>query len=138
MGDGLTLLGLHTPMSKSEIERALYGKRGSKYNVGPPETRTYKGIVFHSTREMEAFQYLEALERAGTIHDLERQVRFPLNGVSAATGKPEQVSTYVADFVCQDLEGRTCVYDAKGVRTSTYKTAKKWFELQYGLRIIEL
>lgn len=124
-------------MSKSEIEKALFGKRRSKFNVGPPETRTYKGIVFHSTREMEAFQYLEALERAGTIRALERQVKFPLNATDPF-GRQARVCYYIADFVCQDLEGKTNIYDSKGVRTKEYQIKKMWFEYQYGLRIIEL
>ncbi len=99
---------------------------------------TVDNIVFDSKREADLYQSLKALQRAGTIRGLEWQVPFPLSTVNVKTQQTETVSTYVADFVCQDLDGRTCVYDAKGVRTPVYKIKKKHFELQYGLRIIEV
>ncbi len=99
---------------------------------------TIDNITFDSKREAELYLSLKALERAGTIRSLERQVRFPLYAVNINTQKAELVSTYVADFTFQDLDGRTCVYDAKGVKTPVYKIKKKHFELQYGLRIIEV
>lgn len=96
------------------------------------------GLWFDSKREAGVYQSLKALQRAGTIRALECQVKFPLNGVAANTGKAEHVCTYVADFVFQDLEGKTNVYDAKGVKTAVYRIKKKWFEMQYGIRITEV
>jgi len=117
-------------------------RRRSKYGVAidakGKEDRTIDNIVFDSKREAEVYRYLKALERTGTIRALERQVKFPLNALRASSLEQERVCHYIADFVCQDLEGRTCVYDAKGVKTAMYRLKKKWFELQYGLRIIEL
>lgn len=95
------------------------------------------GRMFDSKREADVYSSLKALERAGTIRALECQVRFPLHATDPQ-GKPAKVCTYVADFVCQDREGRTCVYDAKGYKTAMYRVKKRWFELQYGLRIIEV
>lgn len=96
------------------------------------------GIWFDSKREADVYLGLKALQRAGAIRSLELQVKFPLNGVEANTGKAAKVCLYVADFVFQDLDGRTNVYDAKGCKTAVYKIKKRWFELQYGLRIIEV
>lgn len=96
------------------------------------------GFVFDSKREAALYTSLKALERAGTIRSLERQVRFPLNALERTSLKETKVCFYVADFVCQDLDGRTCVYDAKGMKTAMYRLKKRWFELQYGLRIIEV
>lgn len=117
-------------------------RQRSKYGVmtdaAGKEARTLDGILFDSKREMAVYQSLMALQRAGTIRGLERQVKFPLNALDASSLKPEKVCFYVADFVCQDLDGRTCVYDAKGVKTAMYRLKKKWFEVQYGLRIVEV
>lgn len=99
---------------------------------------TIDGYVFDSQREAQLYGNLKALERCGTIRSLERQVKFPLNALDASSHKETKVCYYVADFVCQDLDGRTCVYDAKGVKTAMYRLKKRWFELQYGLRIIEV
>lgn len=96
------------------------------------------GFVFDSKREAMLYTSLKALERAGTIRALERQVKFPLNALESTSLKATKVCFYIADFVCQDLDGRTCVYDAKGVKTAMYRLKKRWFELQYGLRIIEV
>ncbi len=122
-------------MSHSEINKALYPKRRGKYNAVRTEV---DGRWFASKREAEAFVYLRALERAGTLRGLECQVPFPLNGVSVKTGKPEKVCIYIADFVAQTLDGQTVVYDAKGMRTAVYRMKAKWFEMQYGFRITEL
>lgn len=96
------------------------------------------GVMFDSKREANLYVHLKALERAGTIRSLERQVRFPLNALEASSLKETKVCFYIADFVCQDRDGRTCVYDAKGMKTAMYRLKKRWFELQYGLRIIEV
>ncbi len=95
------------------------------------------GMLFDSKREAEVWISLQALRRAGTIVNLERQVKFPLHGVDDK-GKPGKVCIYIADFVFQDLDGHTNVYDAKGYKTAMYRLKKKWFELQYGLRIVEV
>lgn len=107
----------------------------SKYRSVKTEVN---GMMFDSKREAEVYTSLKALERAGTIRALERQVKFPLHAVEANTGQKGKVCTYIADFVFQDLDGRTNIYDAKGYKTAIYRLKKKWFELQYGLRIVEV
>lgn len=108
---------------------------GNKYRNVKTEI---DGTIFDSQREANLYLHLKALERAGSIRALERQVKFPLNALARTSLKETKVCYYIADFVCQDLDGRTCVYDAKGVKTAMYRLKKKWFELQYGLRIIEV
>lgn len=96
------------------------------------------GITFDSKREAELYIKLQALERGGAIRALERQVKFPLYGIEANTRTETHICFYVADFVCQDENGQTCIYDAKGMKTAMYRLKKRWFEAQYGLKIIEV
>lgn len=114
----------------------------SKFNVDNSpagvEARTMDGIVFASRHEMHAYMTLKPALNSGIFVSLERQVRFPLNGINAKTGKETRICFYVADFVVQGRGGVTSVYDAKGVRTALYKLKKAWFECQYGIRIVEI
>lgn len=114
----------------------------SKYNVDNSpagiEARTVDNIVFASKREMHGYLSLKALLRTGILVSLERQVKFPLHAVEARSGQKATVCVYVADFVAQDKDGKTAIYDSKGVSTQLYKIKKRWFELQYGLRIVEI
>jgi dsDNA-binding SOS-regulon protein len=122
--------------SNPEINKALYTGRRSKYNA---VKTVVDGRTFDSKREAEAFVYLKALERAGTLRGLECQVKFSLDGYSAVKEQTEHVAFYIADFVAQEVAtGKTVVFDAKGFRNALYRLKCKWFAVQYGIRITEL
>ena len=127
---------------KKDIEIGLGIRRRHKYNVGPPEARTVDGIVFDSAKEAGRWKELRAAEKAGIIHNLERQVRFPLMGhamkslVHTLDVEPV-IGFYEADFIYVDDRGRSIVEDCKGVRTALYRWKRRHFELQYGLKILE-
>lgn len=124
---------------QDDIDKALYGRRrGGRIRVAPAEDRTFEGIIFQSVHEMEMWKRFRALERAGVVRNLRRQVRYPLHGVTPK-GDKIKVTEYRADIVCEDLEGFTGVYDPKGHKTDFYNIKKKWFEIEYWpLRIVEL
>ena len=65
--------------------------RGSRPKYGNKKV-VVQGIKFDSKWESQRYLYLKSLERAGTIKDLELQVRFNLevNG--------QKICAYVADF----------------------------------------
>jgi hypothetical protein len=70
------------------------------------------------------------MEKAGEIHCLELQPRYPLivNG--------EKVGTYVADF--RYFEGDTLrVEDVKGILTPVYRLKKKLVKALYQIDILE-
>ena len=82
-----------------------------------------QGIKFDSKWESQRYLYLKSLERAGTIKDLELQVRFNLevNG--------QKICAYVADF-CYNREDKDGVWhyvvdDAKGVETPEFKAKEE-------------
>ena len=100
----------------------------SKYHNQPT---IRDNIRFDSKHEAMIYQQLLACQRAGAIHDLRMQVRFPLivNGV--------RVSTYVADFVYLDVQGVHTV-DAKGFSTPLYKLKKRLMKACHDIEIEEV
>lgn len=121
-------------MSANEIAQGLgFKKKRGRIQVANKEERTYDGIVFHSKREMVAYISFKSLAQAGAIAKVEMQVPYPLivNGVL--------VTTWVADFVVTELDGRVDIYDSKGWSTPEYKIKKKLFEAIHApWRIVEI
>lgn len=72
----------------------------SKYHS---QKTAYKGYVFDSKREAKRYAELLLLEQAGEIHDLQRQVVFPLIPSQKIDGRvAERKCDYRADFVYYD------------------------------------
>jgi hypothetical protein len=88
------------------------------------------GLKFDSKREAKRWCELKLMERAGTIADLERQIRyvFEVNGV--------RVCAYIADFRYR-LNGSVVVEDCKGFRTPEYKLKRKLMMACHGIDILE-
>jgi len=92
------------------------------------------GMRFDSKREAARWRELKALENAGMIRTLERQVRIGLHAAGAAL-----VGHYVADFRYFDVEhGRSVVEDAKGFKTETYRWKKRHVKAEYNIDIQEV
>ena len=83
--------------------------------------------------ESQRYLYLKSLERAGTVKDLELQVKFPIviNG--------EKICSYIADFRYkrqnQQDEWYDIVEDAKGFETPEFKLKKKLMKAVHGVEI---
>jgi hypothetical protein len=114
---------------------------GSKYGA---KKETVDGITFHSKREAARYRNLKALEAAGRISQLERQVRYrilvPMH--LGALGELADCGSYIADFryrlhLTAGGATITIVEDTKGFRTETYKLKKKLVEALYGVTIHE-
>lgn len=108
---------------------------------------------FQSKREARRYVVLCGELRAGRIHGLRRQVRFPLN-VRRPDGIEETIAHWRCDFeyfedeapardtagrpdVRPDVRSRRIVEDCKGFRTEMYRRSKRHFEAQYGIKIKE-
>lgn len=108
-------------------------KKG-RITVADKVDRTYKdGIVFASKGEMNRWDYLLNIQRAGEIKDLERQIPFELQPgfYSPIHGKIEPI-LYVADFVYTNLtfrpgfENFRVIEDHKGgYTTEVFKLKRK-------------
>ena len=114
------------------------------------EKVSYDGMIFDSKKEYKRYRELLLLERAGAIHDLQRQVKFilihtqrepdrrgPRGGVIKGKLLEKEVS-YIADFVYLDGTGKKVVEDTKGMRTKEYIIKRKLMLHIYGIKIIEL
>lgn len=108
------------------------------------------GIVFDSKKEAFRYQELKLLERAGTITDLQRQVKFvliPTQREPDTTGPKggihkgkiiEKECAYFADFVYKTADGLQIVEDTKGMKTTEYIIKRKLMLHVHGIRIHEV
>lgn len=90
------------------------------------------GIRFDSRKEANRYCELKLMEKAGIIHNLKRQVKFPLASKTAAGNGV----SYIADFVYTE-NGKTIVEDVKGYKTDVYKQKKQWVYDKYKILIKE-
>jgi len=108
-------------------------RRGSRPKYGNKKV-TVQGIKFDSKWESQRYLYLKSLERAGTVKDLELQVRYNL------MVNNEKICAYIADFRYQkqnkDGEWYEVVEDAKGVETPEFKLKKKLMKACLGIEIL--
>ena len=91
------------------------------------------GLKFDSRWEAERWGQLKAMERAGVVTELERQVKYELSINDV------KICSYVADFryLQQEEDGfsRLIVEDAKGVLTPEFKLKKKMMKAIHGIDI---
>lgn len=112
---------------------------------------TKNGLIYDSKKEARRAGILEALEKAGAITDLRRQVKYVLiptqrepDTIGPKGGrKPgkviERECYYLADFVYTiTATGETVIEDTKGVKTKEYVIKRKLMLERYGIRIKEL
>lgn len=105
---------------------------------------TYNGESYDSVKEYQRHDELKLLEKAGRIHGLERQKKFPLlpSQKDPKTGKVVLRGVgYVADFVYQ-IDGKTIVEDVKGYRGggayALFTLKKKMMLYFHGILIKEI
>lgn len=124
-----------------------YGTNG-KYNAKKVQ---YDGITFDSKKEYRRYLELKALEKAGIIKNLERQVKYTLipaqrepDTIGSRGGVKkgkliERECSYYADFVYTIKEtGETVVEDVKGMRTPEYKIKRKLMLYIHNIKIKEI
>lgn len=124
-------------------------QNGSKYGNKKVEVN---GILFDSKREARRWLELDAMAKAGMIHDLQRQVEFELipaqyeaierygkKGQRLKDGQRliEKKCVYVADFTYWKGDQRV-VEDTKGHRTEKYIIKRKLMLYVHGIRIREV
>ena len=99
---------------------------------------TQNGITYDSKKECKRHEELLLLEKAGAIHDLDRQVKFELIPSQRYYGKVvERPCSYIADFVYMQ-DGVKVVEDTKGVKTKDYIIKRKLLLWVHGIRIKEV
>lgn len=137
--------------------KAAYGKQKARGNSNKyhAEKITVNGITFDSKKEARRWLELTALEQAGKIHDLRRQVKYLLipeqrercteiykSGPKKGQFKPgrvlERECAYYADFDYYTEDGTHVVEDVKGMRTKEYRLKRKMLLYKYQIRISEV
>lgn len=109
---------------------------------------TRDGMTFDSVKEYQRYCELSLLERAGTITDLQRQVKYVLlpaqyrNFFDKKAHKwknrcVEREVCYIADFVYQQ-DGKTVVEDTKGFKTKDYIIKRKLMLYIHNIQIKEV
>ncbi|WP_459844214.1 DUF1064 domain-containing protein [Campylobacter concisus] len=109
----------------------------SKYH-----NRKTKG--FDSAKEWRRNQELEALQRAGEISELNRQVPFVLmpsytiaDETTRQGFKTVREIRYIADFTYRLKDGTRIIEDVKGMQTEVFKIKRKLLERKIALGVIE-
>lgn len=95
------------------------------------------GVRFDSKSELKRYKTLKALEIAGRISDLDRQVAFPLKIVGPFGAMEIE---YIADF-CYRQDGALVVEDVKSPATSkdkVYVLKKRLMQVMHGISITEV
>ena len=114
-----------------------------KYPIIPKKTRRPNkyfakktlafGLKFDSKWESERWGQLKAMEKAGVVTELERQVRYTLSINDI------KICDYVADFRYlqknEDGFSKLIVEDAKGVLTPEFKLKQKMMKAIHGIDI---
>jgi hypothetical protein len=120
-----------TTIVTNEQARALLAEEPKKNKYGAIKV-TFAGEVFHSKGELARWQELQLMAHAGEIHQLQRQVPFPI------TLKGIHICTYVADFTYWE-RGKFIVEDWKSAPTMTaeYRLKKRLLRADYGIDIRE-
>lgn len=128
---------------KNLMQSAIDGmkeKGKARIPVAEKEDRTYKdGTLFASKGEMERWDYLLFVQRAGEIKDLKRQVPFVLQKPFTHPQYGDiPAIIYVADYTYinltfrKDFPNRLCAEDHKGGQLSDiYKIKKRLFLCKY-------
>lgn len=104
----------------------------NKYHAVKTEVN---GVIYDSKKESRRGQWLDDLQKAGKIKELERQKRFQLIEPFNYHGKKYQGVTWVADFYYFDNEkGKYIAEDVKSKITrkkAEYRIKIKLFMLKY-------
>lgn len=110
-------------------------KRPAKYGNSKVE---WNGEKFDSKAECARYQALLALQRAGRISELTRQVSFVLAPKAVVAGKPKRSLIYRADFQYLDHGTKSLITeDVKGALTAVYKIKRNLLKTVHGIDILE-
>lgn len=120
-------------MKTGNVSAIVKSKYGNKKTKG-----------FDSAKEWRRNQELEALQRAGEISELNRQVPFVLMPSFAITDKKTKSGLrtvreirYIADFTYRLKDGTRIIEDVKGMQTDVFKIKRKLLERKIALGAIE-
>ncbi len=136
LADIKAVLGAAKPTRMTPREAiALLTKPKSKYGA---KSVFVDGIKFDSRREARRWQDLKLLERAGKIHDLQRQVVFELAPSVRIAGEKRARTAlrYTADAVYWSIEGGRVVEDSKGITDTSFRIRQHLMKSVHGIDVV--
>lgn len=116
------------------MRRAAKQTRG-KYGNQPTSVQ---GIEFDSKAEARRYIALQAMEKAGEISDLQRQVVFELAPSVTVAGRKRPPLRYLADFTYRAKDGTLTVEDVKGAVTDAYRIKRHLMAAVHGIEVKEI
>ena len=132
LGKPIAKLVQATPAPVTEAKQ----EKRSKYRNKKAE---HAGMTFDSARELARWLELLALEKAGRIRNLKRQVTFELApSVDLGEKRRKPALRYQADFTYESEAGGRVVEDAKGMQTKEYRIKKHLMMSVHGILIREV
>ncbi|WP_353191393.1 DUF1064 domain-containing protein [Pandoraea pnomenusa] len=126
-------LAMTAPVPLEKTLATMVEPKRSKYSNRKCEV---DGIKFDSRAEARRWTQLQAMQSAGEINDLERQVVYVLAAGVVIDGRKVPPLRYVADFV-YERANVTVIEDVKGVITPEYRIKRHLMALK-GLSIVEI
>ena len=113
-------------------------------NVSASKYHNRRTKGFDSAKEWRRNQELEALQRAGEISELNRQVPFVLmpsytiaDETTRQGFRTVREIRYIADFTYRLKDGTRIIEDVKGMQTDVFKIKRKLLERKIALGAIE-
>lgn len=113
-------------------------------NASASKYHNHKTKGFDSAKEWRRNQELEALQRAGEISELNRQVPFVLmpsytiaDETTRQGFRTVREIRYIADFTYRLKDGTRIIEDVKGMQTDVFKLKRKLLERKIALGAIE-
>ena len=113
-------------------------------NVSASKYHNRKTKGFDSAKEWRRNQELEALQRAGEISELNRQVPFVLmpsytiaDETTRQGFRTVREIRYIADFTYRLKDGTRIIEDVKGMQTDVFKLKRKLLERKIAIGVIE-
>lgn len=107
---------------RASIHRPVKPIHHSKYHARKIEKY---GRTWDSLKELQGYERLLMLQRAGEIMDIELQPQFELQPAFIYQGKKQRAITYKADFMVLYADGRKEVIEVKGFKTRDYVLRRK-------------
>lgn len=93
---------------------------------------TYEDIKFDSLLERDFYIYLKKLKEEGQVVDIKLQPVFLLQeGFRDFKGRAIRKIEYKADFEVKWADGKTVIYDTKGMITKDFQLKYKMFLFKY-------
>lgn len=125
----------HLPGAQTPMQAKYRNKKVKGFDIDG------NTITFDSVREAKRWGELMAMQKAGKIDNLQRQIPFlfEIDGAYLTYVGSNRKVKFVLDFKYRDVETNEWAFeDAKGVRTDAYKLKQALMDWVHGIEVLEV